>query len=68
MFIPACMSNEKLTNFYILEQNSETPHGKKNVASKSIQAFGKFDNSSHFFLSKKVWKMNSTELASQKQC
>ena len=30
MFIPACMSNEKLTNFYILEQNSETPHGKKN--------------------------------------
>ena len=24
MFIPACMSNGKLTNFYILEQNSET--------------------------------------------
>ena len=36
MFIPACMSNEKLTNFYILEQNSETPHGKKIVPSKSI--------------------------------
>ena len=31
MFIPACMSNEKLTNFYILEQNSETPHGKKKL-------------------------------------
>ena len=52
MFIPACMSNEKLTNFYILEQNSETPHGKKIVASKSIQAFGKFNNSKPSYIFK----------------
>ena len=31
MFIPACMFNEKMTNFYILEQNSETPHVKKEL-------------------------------------